>query len=323
MRFTIAFIDAGCAKPYTYDTLENGSLGGTEGSTIRLAEGFAKQGLSVCIVQRFDFMPSTSPAGVRYLPWRWFSMVRPKNVIHMRARTNWSFFPDSKQFCWLHDVVTQEHNNISDWHTYVKQYDVTLVAVSDWHVKNIATLAPSLKVHRIYSPVDELCYTHPKPNRIDLVQMVWMSSPHKGLADALRVFHRLSIRNNDSQLVVFNPGYFKAPTTQMRGVRYVAEARRSMMRQIISESLCLFYPTSFEETFGLVAAEANALGTPVATYPIAALQESCGNQFARNEDDLLKMIEKWRYVERPVVKGQERFLFPPIFAEWAKLLNFN
>lgn len=324
MKFDIAFIDMACSKPYTYDTLENDSIGGTEGSTIRLAEGFASKGHKVCIVQRHDILPFTSPAGVRYLPMRWLSAVRPTNVIHLRGRQHFDKFKGSKQFAWLHDACSIEHNNISDWHTYTMPFNVKCISVSDWHTENIKSVNPNLDIQRIYSPVDEICYNFPRSQEnIDKYQLVWMSSPHKGLIPTIEVFNKLLQMDTRFKLIVFNPGYFKQHLESSNNIRFLTETKREAMRQVIAQSLCLFYPTQFEETFGLVAAEANALGTPVATYKIAALGESCGNEFAKSEEDLIDKVWQWRSGQRPIVNGQARFRFENIYPQWLELFNRN
>ncbi len=319
MKLDILFIDVACSKPYNLDSLENDSLGGTEGSTIRLAEGFAKKGHKTAVIQHFDFSPTVSENGVHYLPQHYIDIVTAKNVIHLRYRGNLHKFPKSKQFIWMHDACKPDHNNHSDWPEFLKPYNVQCIAVSDWHIENIHSLAPTLNVKRIYSPVDETCYTYPR-KPYDKNQLVWMSSPHKGLDMALEIFKEMQLKTPELKLVVFNPGYWFEKEKNYRNVIYLPKCSKAIMRSIVSQSLCLFYPTRFEETFGLVAAECNAMGTPVACYPIAALQESCNNEFSEDSENLKSRVLAWRE-SRPVVIGQERFKFETIYKDWVKLLR--
>lgn len=298
-------------KPYNYDSLENDSLGGTEATTIRLSEGFATKGLKVGVITQHDGLPYTSPAGVHYLPPRWKSVVRPDTVIHLRSRRDLELFRTSKQIIWMHDAVGIEHNNVSNWHDYTG--DIQCVGVSDWHVKNILSQAPKLNVKRIYSPVDENCYSHPRVD-VDINQLVWMSSPHKGLHEALEKFNTLRSILPSLRLAVFNPGYFLATEKASPGVKYIQKANRSDMRLVIASSLALFYPTEFEETFGLVAAEAEALGTPCITNPVAALAESSTTFYT--VDDIQQL-----QANRPVIYGQGKFKFDSIWPEWEKILG--
>lgn len=322
MKIDVLFIDTVCSKAYNYDTLENDSIGGTEGSTIRLATGFAAKGLKVAVVQKWDFPTKIDSNQVMYLPIRWLNQVRPKNVIHVRSRMYFHLHPDAKHFVWMHDACYPYANNISDWPEYTERYNVKCIAVSDWHVGNIKSIAPSLDVTRIYSPIDEKCIIPYKDN-IDTNQLVWMSSPHKGLKEMHETLLKIHANNPKIKLVVFNPGYFEGEIINHPSVIMLPQQSRETMRNIVSQSLCLFYPTKFEETFGLVAAEANALGTPVACYKVAALAESCGNEFAENEEDLLRMITSWQNGNRPKVSVNPNFLFDNIWNDWRKTLKLD
>lgn len=310
MRFDVLFWDMSSNKPYNYDSLETDSLGGTEATTIRLAEGFATKGVKVAVITQFDGLPYSSPAGVSYLPPRWKSVIRPNTVIHLRSRRDLELFKTSKNIIWMHDACGLEHNNITDWVEYIG--DTQCIAVSDWHVKNILSICPKLNVKRIYSPVDENCYTHPRVE-VDYNQLVWMASPHKGLDKALELFSESRSRLPKLRLAVFNPGYFNGTKRDLPGVRYISKANRGDMRLIVSSSLALFYPTEFEETFGLIAAEAEALGVPCITNPVAALAES-STTFYKVED--ISQLQ----VNRPSITGQLRFKFDNIWPDWEEIL---
>jgi glycosyltransferase involved in cell wall biosynthesis len=256
-------------------------------------------------------LPYKSPAGVDYLPYRWTTVVRPRNVIHLRSRQDLQKYPLAKNFIWMHDAVGVDHNNISDWYDHIG--DTQCIAVSDWHVKNILGQAPRLNVKRIYCPVDENCYNHPRPD-VDVNQLVWMSSPHKGLDKALELFSEIRHNMPLLKLCVFNPGYFDGSRPTISGVKYIPKASRGDMRLVVASSLALFYPTDFEETFGLVAAEAEALGVPCITNPIAALAESATTFYKVDDINQLQ-------VDRPVVTGQPRFKFDSIWPQWQEILS--
>lgn len=319
MQVDCLFLDAACHRGYTWLSLEEDSIGGTESSTIRLAEGFASKGLSVVVITRFGVSAQTSPNGVIYAPWHWVNTVKPKNVIHLRHRGYFDKFVGARQFAWLHDAAGLEHNNMSGWESECSKYGVQCISVSNWHTNNILSIAPKLPVKRIYSPVDEVCYSYPRPDKVDVNQLVWMSSPHKGLSEAIDVFQDIRAQAPEMKLVVFNPGYYKESPTDIPGVVFVPECKKSSMRSVVSQSLCLFYPTMFEETFGLVAAECNALGRPVACFPVAALAESCGNEFCKDLDDLKAKVLAWR-TNSTIYSGQDCFKFESIWLEWKSLL---
>jgi glycosyltransferase involved in cell wall biosynthesis len=307
-------------KIYDHESLEGDSLGGTEQTIIRVAEGLASKGHSVIVLENKSFQPVTSPNGVMYVPWEWLSQLQPRVCIHLRTRLFVELFKDCKQYIWMHDATYKNANNIEDWHTYVNHLDVEFIAVSDWHVQNILEANPNLKVRRIYTPIGEEFLNYPRPKTYDKNQLVWMSSPHKGLDVALDLFPKLLEMNPEFKLVVFNPGYYKQPNIRYPRVRYLTECSRVNMRSIISQSLAVFFPTRFEETLGMFAMEANALGCPVACMKIAALAESCNNQFAKDEDGVLDLVADWYYNGRPSTSVSDKFKFENIYPSWKSLL---
>lgn len=319
MNLDVLIIDATTPKPYNWETLERESLGGTESSVVRLSEGFGSKGLKVAVMQPYEFVAHESPNKVQYLPLSWASILKPKNVICLRAKPKFEMYPDAKFFVWFHDLA--ENGDYAVYTQDMIKYNATGVAVSDWHTTNILQAAPGMPLVRIYSPVDESCYSYPPVEKVDPFQLVWMSSPHKGLDKALDVFKELQEKDSRFKLIVFNPGYWYETQRPSRNVIYLPKATRKVMRSVVAHSLCLFYPTDFQETFGLVAAEANCLRVPVATYSVAALQESVGNEFCTSKEDLLNKIYSWSQGNRPPVLGQDRFKFEEVYKDWVEVLK--
>ncbi len=122
--------------------------------------------------------------------------------------------------------------------------------------------------------------------------------------------------NPEFKLVVFNPGYFKEAKIRYPRVAYLSETSRETMKAIISQSLAVFFPTRYQETLGMFAMEANALGCPVACMDIAALGESVNNKFAKDEDGVIDLVASWYYEGRPTVTCPEHFLFENIAPSW-------
>lgn len=319
MKFDILINDQAGFKPYNDESLENDVLGGTESSTVRLAEGFASKGHTVAVLQRHDFLPHTSKCGVKYLPLRWMRNITATNVIHLRGIKYLPHYHEkSKQFVWLHDAGQPF---LKDWDALLAQCPATLIAVSDWHVSNLKENGLQWPVQRIYSPLDEECYKLYKSYNPNLNQLVWLSSPHKGLQEAIEVFKKLRQHSSNLSLAVFNPGYFAGDKYDCESVHYITGASRAELRSVTKNSLALFYPTQFEETFGLVAAESEALGTPVATYKVAALGESVRDSgWMQNEEILIHTILQWQ-ARPPRVLGQERFKFEEVYKDWNKILT--
>lgn len=323
MRVDIAFIDRICAQPFDSSQLEIEAMGATEATTIRLAEYMSKQGLSVVIVQHNRFTPAiTSENGVMYAPWRWYNIIKPKNVIHLRSIQSLPDFKDSNQLVWMHDAADNtSFNNISTWPEMTKQYNPTFITVSNWHTSNILENAPGLNVKRIYPPIDQKCLDWNNDGQYDKNQLIWLSSPHKGLDKGIGTFLKLLGANPEFKLIITNPGYCDAPQFDHPRIVYLDRCSRETLRNITAKSLCLFYPTDFKETLGLVAIEANALGTPVATYPIAGLAEGVNNKFCTDEENFIETVLDWYNNGRPTVKAKQDFSLEIAFLQWRELLK--
>lgn len=319
MKFDILFLDATCHKTYQQDSLENDSLGGTEYATIRLAEGFASKGHKVCVLQRWDRLPSGSTNGVIYAPARWLNMVTARNTIHIRSVEALKETKDSNNILWLHDAAQPF---IKEWNDLISLSNAKVVCQSDWHVENVRKAGLLGTINRIYPPLDQVCIDMPKTTLIDSHQLVWMSSPHKGLQEALNTFDKLRAIDPQFKLAVFNPGYLGLALdgSEDKNIRILSEADRNIMRTIVSHSLCLFFPTHFEETFGSVAAECNAMGVPVLHYGTGALRESSDDFKCINEADLIETALTWNKKGRPKRVANPKFSFETVCKEWAKIL---
>lgn len=318
MKFDILFLDATCHKTYQQDSLETESLGGTEYATIRLAEGFASKGHKVCVIQRWDRLPSKSSNGVMYAPIRWFNGISATNTIHIRSVAALEDTKNSNNILWLHDAGTTA---VLDWNVCMDLFKPKVVCQSDWHVNNLRTTGLIGDINRIYPPLDQLCIDYPKPTNIDTFQLVWMSSPHKGLQEALATFDKLRQLEPRFKLVIFNPGYLamSMENTENKNIKLLSECNRGIMRDIIAHSLCMFYPTQFEETFGSVAAECNALGIPVAHYGVGALRESSDDFKCTDENDLINTVIEWNK-DKPERSANPKFNFEDVYKGWAKIL---
>jgi glycosyltransferase involved in cell wall biosynthesis len=319
LKFDVLFVAPVGAKPYSHESLGMPGFGGVEMQTIQLAEAFALSGLRVGVAQR-SRINSISPNGVEYfgpidaIVW---SLVKAKNMIFVRSEGKWALFPDSRKFIWFHEACTKEMNT-STWVGGMIGNNITGICVSDWHRENIFEYAPLMPVKRIYPAVDEKFFGHAITYSKN--QIVWNASPHKGLNHAISIFEKIRALEPEMNLIVFNPGYF-TETVQNCNVEYWNNSDQDVMRDVISQSLCLFYPTDFKETFGMIAAEANAMGIPVASYKIAALAESSVGPFFENEDQIIKQILTWRECGRPKIQGQERFRMKNILPQWLEMLE--
>lgn len=336
-HFDILFLDTTSNKYYDRLTLEKSALGGSEASVVRIAEGLAGFGLRVAIVQSKDpYFEPTMGQFCFFLHTNDIDTLSCKHYVQVRRNGNPTLFSSyvdpstgkvckTKKYIWLHDVLTKEGEG--GWEPSLIDNKVTLIGVSKWHRKNIKKVFPNYSnVEYIYNPVPDEIYVgldakiNYKPELL-----VWTSSPHKGLGHALDVFAKIRAREPKMQLVIFNPGYLPLDINRlatMPGVAVYGALNCHSMWGTIQQALCVFYPTSYEETFGLVAAEANAIGVPLATHSVAALQEtvSTDSQFFADDDKLIDGVLDWYTNGRPKVVGQDQFRLSTVIMEWIKLL---
>lgn len=328
MHFDVVFLDQTSPKYYDRLTLDKSAMGGTEASIVRVAESLGALGLNVAVVQT-QCEPFEAIMGqyayflhANNLP----ATTTCDHFVQIRGISALGLFPKAKQYAWLHDLSIPD---MASWIPKLKKHDVTLVAVSRWHKQNIKQYCDYDKIKYIYNPCPDEIYIQPgfKPH-YDPNTLVWLSSPHKGLGNALLMFERLRKENPKFQLITFNPGYMglnKEALITMPGVSYYGPMSCKQVWPIIQRSLCVFYPTLWEETFGMVCSESNAVGTPLATYSKGALKEVISSESQLVEDgeeqQLIDKVLDWSKNGRPAVFGKDEFRMSNVIKEWKKLLS--
>jgi glycosyltransferase involved in cell wall biosynthesis len=112
-----------------------------------------------------------------------------------------------------------------------------------------------------------------RPGRIALV--AGRLSPEKGIDDAVRVALRAGLRL-DVVGAAYDPAFAERCRARWAGhpsVRFRGALPRHRLWQRLAEARVLLVPSRWEEPFGLVAAEAQAAGTPVVAYRTGGLAE--------------------------------------------------
>jgi glycosyltransferase involved in cell wall biosynthesis len=155
--------------------------------------------------------------------------------------------------------------------------------------------------------------------------------------------------------VVGNPGYKVRKSAVIDGVEYLGPQPQARMHEEVRTALCTFFPNFvIPETFGLVFAESNALGTPVLTHDCGAAVEVIGDRSQilpvtagyRVYERLLthvspgwragparlaaalglfdayaERIQAWRSGARPKVGPDPRFRLATVVEQWRALLG--
>lgn len=334
----LLFIDTCAPSEYSDITLKNKPLGGTEGTCIRVAEGLAKTGeYRVYVAQEKRKGVYDSAAGVTYLPidcLREF-VRRPEFIVCLRdpgaLKLARQVSKDARVYLWLHDFNQNEvARSVQDL------YKVTVICVSDYHKTQVveafrrnpdASYSAQVVVKRIYNPVaDEL---QPDSTPVDRNKLVWLSSPHKGLDYAISLFRDVSRVSGCLRLFVGNPGYL--PDSELSSgttdnLVFLGSLPHSDIIYHVRNSLAVFYPNCvFPETFGLVLAEANAVGTPVLTSHLGAAPEVLSPAYSqcldvKNKQAVISRILAWQK-DRPAVSCKPAFRLTAVIEAWKEVLR--
>ncbi|MGE0491320.1 MAG: glycosyltransferase family 4 protein [Vulcanimicrobiota bacterium] len=332
----ILFIDSVCAGPYQACSLEQTGLGGTEATVIRISEGLARRGHTVTVAQNGRQQLDVSSGGVRYVPYRYKAQPlgsTPQVVVNVRSHKIMPWlrraFPTSRLCLWLHCFPGTRRRRLLEM---AQRYNFGIVTVSRHHRRWVldhertpdkAKLSHLIKA--IYNPVPDYVRAIRRPVRRD--KLVFFSSPHKGLAQVLSTFAHLHRRWPELRLYVANPGYLlDAPAAGGQEVIALGPLTHHQVLEQVAEAFCVLYTQSkFAETFGLVLAEANALGTPVLCHPLGAAPEILHQPDAQlvNADDPAAVearLALWRTRGRPRVAGDRRFCLERILDRWEEVL---
>lgn len=334
----ILFVDAVCYKPYDQHTLDSEPLGGTEASVVRIAEGLAKRGHTVRVTQHNRTEQST--CGATYTPFKANDDFKASHVVVLRAplmlHTARKQYPNAKLYLWCHDLFGAKGWGENGFQALVDTQAIPIL-VSDFHKLNMYDTLRSVNFQgqipakRIYNPIaDDL---RPDSTEVDANKLLFFSSPHKGLEYTLKVF---SYFKNVAELAnmrlhVANPGYFEdAKLDTSQSIVNLGPMKHSdVVNQLRSAFAVLHLNNVYPETFGLVYAEANAVGTPFIAHPIGALamdglvdhpQETVD---VSNEKAVIEKLVGWVKVGRPKVRGNANYRLTKILREWEELLSLG
>jgi glycosyltransferase involved in cell wall biosynthesis len=148
----------------------------------------------------------------------------------------------------------------------------------------------------------------PEPGPIRLVALIaGRISPEKGIEDGVAAARLAGL-----EPLVVGGDYDHAYRARLAGVEIRPPLARADLWRLMAESAVTLMPVKWEEPFGLVAAEAQVAGCPVAAYSRGALPEvvgeGAGGFLARPDDveDLARAIRRCLELDRASVRAQAR-----------------
>lgn len=335
MSKSVLFYDGVTPKQYTLDSLTNDVLGGTEATVLRVAQGLADgiyRGENLIYIEQRHRTALEEDISLIYLPLESTYEQEPKVVITLRDAghyiANKKRFPNSIHYLWLHDLVSGEYQSHLQHH--LNNQKATIIAVSDFHKANITDrlynecLKGNIRIKRVYNPLAEYCIKTEQPYTNK--KLVYFSSPHKGLDSVVKLFSYIRNIDPEFKLFIANPGYLVDSEHDDEGIVNLGSLTHAEVVDQVRTSLCVFYPnTSFAETFGLVYAEANAVGTPVIAHPIGAAKEILSHPHetfdCRDYKEVVDRVIRWSKGERPIVSVRREFRLETVISEWKKLIG--
>lgn len=332
--YRISIIDGFCPRAYDDRSLTTESMGGTESAVVLLAEAIASVS-NVEVVQHCRKDSYTSSRDVRYRgrignTWRSDAasverdvaiIINSPKLMAMWRRQD----PSCQIFLWRHNFLSNRHRLLMD---ALVEYNATMICVSRFHQID------SRRAQRHYSstkrtvviPNPVQVYRHGQVKR-NPNHLLFCSSPHKGLDDVIERFVEVRQAIPSLQLRICNPGYLSNSEVRESGIAVLGTLSRPQLHAEMTAALCVFYPqTRFRETFGLIGAEANALGTPVlAPAGLGALSEVLNGegQLLHSVDTpgIVRQLKTWRSGQIPLVSGRAEFDPIAVAKRWMAMIS--
>ncbi len=323
----VTFLDAMAPRAYSGAPGDLAGLGGTEATLVRICEGLAV-GRPVTVRQAARATGPVQVKGVCYSGWDVSCPLeeRPDVIVVVNS---WKVaaklarqHPGARVIVWQH-VFPGRHNRV--YAAGLRAAGIEVICVSAAHARWLRGFAGRdlARISHIPNPIaDDMA---PDDTARDPDLLLYASSPHKGLAQVFQRFEVLRSRIPTLRLAVADPGYLAWPTGRVPdGVLSYGKLSQADLHQQMRHALCLFYPQDqFAETFGLVIAEANALGCPAllqrglgANDEVASDPSQCID--TTDSDAIALRVRQWRASPpgTPLAAARPEFRLSRVVALW-------
>lgn len=328
----ILFVDPVAPKPYSPKILETEPLGGTEATVVRVAEGLRTKGLAVTVRQQCR-TSDTLDDSEHYTYFGKSYSFNPTHVVVLRAPMALyqarKQYPNAKLYLWCHDIFGGP--GWAEGFKAIVDTQAVPVVVSEWHKCNMYDLLRSMNLdyaipcRRIYNPIADNLVPIDVPI-YDRNKLVFFSSPHKGLEHTLKIFAQFQEFDDlrDTKLYIANPGYFPDHNTEQKNVVNLGALSHPDVIREVRSALCVLHLNNvFPETFGIVHAESNAVGTPFLSSRFGATGELADHPAelidVLDAKMVIERVRQWRQ-GRPKVRANPNFRLKNIVKQWEELL---
>ncbi len=334
----ILFADTTHPKPYDFNDLKDQAMGGTESSLLRTTAILANSGHHITVFQQARTETQNHTDILFTGPDQLTTVEPPDHVVILRKfpqlKVFQQHFPKARFHLWIHTYKNWEYvlkRAISfkpDWQliTNSKTHEAHCNQLLNNGILGqlLNLFKPKVKIKTCYNPIPAALAEYPKQQR-DPNKLLFLSAPNKGLAQVLHTFQQINRHLKDLKLYIANPGYREDHPEEVPNVHYLGALPPDEVKKHIATSLCVFYPqNSFAETFGLIYAEANALGTPVLAHDIGAAREILhpNNTLinAQDNDQITKTLVQWQR-KLPEVSYRKEFDESAVCQQWLNALK--
>jgi glycosyltransferase involved in cell wall biosynthesis len=335
----ITFVDAKCPAPYDSEVLRTRGLGGTEATVIRIARALARRH-AVAVVQHNRLQPCVESPSLQFLPLDSLAgavrdaqhvvLIQKTRLVRQVARHS-----SARLWVWLHNYLKDEVRFA--WPDYLA-HRIGIICVSRTHAQHTQHYLRRHPMNRAsfgrlgrggvlyqYNPLSEDCVQPAGGIARDRHKLISLSSPHKGLDQIVEAFRSAHAADPRLKLYVADPGYKNSDSAMLDApgiVRLGSLPQRALMEHV-KDALCVFYPQRKKpETFGLVYAEANAVGTPVLAHDFGAAREILVPQNrpidASDPGQILATLTRWVAEGGPVVGPNPSFALERVVRNWER-----
>lgn len=318
---SILFVDYACSKPYDLEVLKTQPLGGSEATTVRIAEGLQNKGHQVTVIQH-----NRAESSYIYKTVDWYPesadivvCIRSPKMIPLLKK----MYPNAKHFFWTQDLPFD--NLVNDLYL-IRNQGFETIAVSAWHSNEIdKKTGGHYSPYFIHNPVDDSLCCDYRP--IDPNKFVFFSSPHKGLKYTFEMFRHVVAKYPETKLYYANPGYYPDAEIKHPNIVNIGQKSNPQILEFIRDAFCVFYPNiEYPETNGIIYEEANTLKIPVLCHDFGAAREVLTNPEEQlvdcsNPKYILERIEKWK--ENYPSIGPGPFALSYILSKWEEILGLE
>lgn len=333
----LVFIDPKCPRPYDPEVLATQGLGGTEATVVRIAGALSAEH-EVTVFQHNRQSVWQGERGLSFKPIAALEqdLARADHLVFIQKAQDLAKLrrhSRGRWWLWLHNYVQEEVPLF--WQDHLR-YRLGIICVSRTHAEHTARYArrqPHSWLTARWALRGGLLYHHnplnpglgaPPDAAYDPYKLTFFSSPHKGLEQVVAQFRRIHEIEPRFRLHVADPGYLKNIDSRQLdhpGIVRLGSLPQTEVLRHVAESLCVFYPqTKRAETFGLVYAEANAVGTPVLAHDFGAAGEIlvAGNPplDAADAEAVQRTLFAWQQGRRPAVSADPRFSVQQVSLGW-------